>query len=260
MNSRPELLALDFDGVLCDGMQEYFHTAWRVYRKVWEEKGEAPPAGLAERFARLRPVIESGWEMALLLRAILLGYTEEELFADWIAAAEKILQQDGLTPGDLGPLLNTDRDAQIRENLDAWLSRNRFYPGVIGRLRSCLDAGTQLRIVTTKEERYTRRLLEREGIDLAGDWIVGRSAKRAKHETLRRYRHELGSSAGIWFVEDRLATLQEVRRQADLEGVRLFLADWGYNTPEEREAACSQSGIRLVSLGTFLGDFSGWLP
>jgi 3-deoxy-D-manno-octulosonate 8-phosphate phosphatase KdsC-like HAD superfamily phosphatase len=29
--SAPQTLALDFDGVLCDGLLEYFETAWRAY-------------------------------------------------------------------------------------------------------------------------------------------------------------------------------------------------------------------------------------
>ena len=37
----PDILALDFDGVLCDGMREYFETSRRVCLRVWP--GEAPP-------------------------------------------------------------------------------------------------------------------------------------------------------------------------------------------------------------------------
>ena len=31
----PNILALDFDGVLCDGMREYFETSRRTYMKIW---------------------------------------------------------------------------------------------------------------------------------------------------------------------------------------------------------------------------------
>ena len=30
------ILALDFDGVICDGMAEYWQTAWRTYTQVWQ--------------------------------------------------------------------------------------------------------------------------------------------------------------------------------------------------------------------------------
>ena len=37
----PNILALDFDGVLCDGVREYFETSRRTYMKVWP--GEKAP-------------------------------------------------------------------------------------------------------------------------------------------------------------------------------------------------------------------------
>ena len=36
-----DILALDFDGVLCDGMAEYFETSRRTAAKVWP--GDAVP-------------------------------------------------------------------------------------------------------------------------------------------------------------------------------------------------------------------------
>ena len=57
----PAILALDFDGVLCDGIREYFESAWRTYRRLRPGTPPAPPRGLVERFARLRPLVESGW-------------------------------------------------------------------------------------------------------------------------------------------------------------------------------------------------------
>src|SRR5262245_13629838 len=65
----PDILALDFDGVLCDGMREYFETSRRAHNRVWPA---GPRVGneVFPAFDRLRPVIMTGWEMPLLLRAI----------------------------------------------------------------------------------------------------------------------------------------------------------------------------------------------
>jgi len=253
----PGLLALDFDGVLCDGLQEYFHTAWRVYCRIWKKGEVIPPEGLAEQFYRMRPVIESGWEMPLLVRALLWPYPEKQLFSDWCGIAESIMEKDALSASIIGPRLNEDRDEQIRQDENSWLAMNRLYPGVPERLRSLLNGPVPLRIVTTKEERYARRILERQQIYLPEEWIVGRSAKRSKHETLRRYLPESGQEAAIWFVEDRLLTLQAIRRYPELASIRLFLADWGYNTAEERERARAE-GIQILSLQAFCADLSVW--
>jgi hypothetical protein len=254
----PDLLALDFDGVVCDGLREYFHTAWRVYNTVWGGAVSKTPTGLAESFYRMRPVIESGWEMPLLVRALMSGYSERDLAVHWVKISQEILQKDGLSAAVIGPQFNADRDEQIRTNEDGWLSLHRFYPGIKERIRSMLIGPTSLRIVTTKEERYARRLLEQQGIFLSEEAIIGRGAKQPKHQTLRRYRTEFGSQAEIWFVEDRLITLQSVRQHSDLHNIRLFLADWGYNTPEERLSTFEEQGIELLSLETFCDSFDAW--
>jgi len=36
------LLAFDFDGVICDGLREYFQVAWRVYSDLWPAPALAP--------------------------------------------------------------------------------------------------------------------------------------------------------------------------------------------------------------------------
>ena len=55
-----------------------------------------------------------------------------------------------------------------------------------------------------------------------------------------------------------MKTLQLVQQQTDLDNVSLFLADWGYNTQAEREAAENDSRIKLISLAQFARDFSDW--
>ena len=32
----PKILALDFDGVICDGILEYFQTTKRTYKTLWK--------------------------------------------------------------------------------------------------------------------------------------------------------------------------------------------------------------------------------
>jgi hypothetical protein len=51
-----------------------------------------------------------------------------------------------------------------------------------------------------------------------------------------------------------------VKQQPDLSQVRLFLADWGYNTLPERESVAQNPPVQLLSLSQFAGDFAEWLP
>ena len=64
--AAPDLIAFDFDGVICDGLIEYFQTAWQAHSQLFGSQNAQPPVGLADRFYPLRPVIETGWEMPVL--------------------------------------------------------------------------------------------------------------------------------------------------------------------------------------------------
>lgn len=263
----PTILALDFDGVLCDGLLEYFQTSWRTYAQIWTPDSLMPPDDLAPRFYRLRPVVEIGWEMPVLLRALVLGISEETILRDWPKVATSLIETDNLDAADIGKKVDAVRDEWIATDLDSWLSLHRFYPGVIERLHRTLSAAkelpsqsvTHLFIVTTKEGRFVKQLLQQQGIQLSDERIIGKEVKRPKHQTLRQLLEMFpGEATTLWFVEDRLKTLQSVQQQPDLESVRLYLADWGYNTAAHRDSTHNDSRIELLSLADFVQDFSAW--
>ncbi|MEH2332861.1 HAD family hydrolase [Nostoc sp.] len=258
--SSPKILALDFDGVICDGLIEYFEVAWRTYCEIWSPTNDTPPDDLALRFYRLRPVIETGWEMPVLIKALLDGIADEKILHEWASIAPQVLLDDKLQAKEIAAKLDQQRDQWITTDLGGWLSLHRFYPGVVEKIKLTVDSGVKLFIVTTKEGRFVQQLLQQEGVNLPPEAIFGKEVKRPKYDILR----ELIQSAGdkpvsLWFVEDRLKALQLVQQQADLADVKLFLADWGYNTQAEREVAQNDPRIQLLSLSQFAKDFSAWL-
>ncbi|MEG3440236.1 HAD hydrolase-like protein [Pannus brasiliensis CCIBt3594] len=249
----PRVLALDFDGVICDGMIEYFQTSQRTYTAIWN--GTIPPE-VAPRFYQLRPVIETGWEMPLLLRAIALGFTDEEILDRWPAIARDLLIKENLDKKRLSRELDGVRDRWIAEDLEGWLDLHRFYPGVIDRLSELLHSDTAIYIITTKESRFVKRLLQKVGIYFPDDRLFGKEVNRPKYATIRGILANTGAlPCDFWFVEDRLEALELVRGQEDLADVRLFLADWGYNTARTRDSIRGDSRIRLLTLERFTGDF-----
>jgi phosphoglycolate phosphatase-like HAD superfamily hydrolase len=261
LNTHPTILALDFDGVLCDGLIEYFQAAWRAYCQIWSHPEALPPEGLAEQFYRLRPVVETGWEMPVVISAILSGVSEAEILANWSAIAPQFAQETHLAPLEIGSKVDQIRDVWITHDLEGWLSLHRFYPGVIDRLQHLTSVYPV--IVTTKEERFVSQLLQQQGITLPDSQIFGKSLRQPKAQTLRTLIQEFSLKTDtpvvVWFIEDRLKTLQGIQTQPDLADVRLFLGDWGYNTASERETASLDPKIQLLSLSTFAEDFSSWI-
>ncbi len=258
-SSPPAALALDFDGVLCNGLREYFQTALQTYRQIWSDSIDTAlaPADLESAFGRLRPVVETGWEMPLVLRALYLGWQEADILADWPTARNQLLVDAQLEPEFLAALVDTTRDQWITQDLSGWLALHDFYPGVIPQLQSWLASDLFLFIITTKESRFVQALLSDANLDFPLENITGKDAQRPKGETLKTLTTKIPGT--IWFVEDRLATLQKLEQDSQLAQVELFLGDWGYNTPAQHHTAATSDRLHLLPLSDFTKPLEQWL-
>ena len=75
-------------------------------------------------------------------------------------------------------MLDGLRDNSIAEDLAGWLSLHRFYPGVADRLQSLLqESPVKVAIVTTKEGRFVRELLQLAGVQMPSELIFGKEYK-----------------------------------------------------------------------------------
>src|SRR3989442_1580119 len=110
-------------------MREYFESAWRAYRRLRPGAPPRPPAGLFARFARLRPLVESGWEMPVLIHALRAGASRASLLRDW--RPDAWLADLAATREAVGAALDRVRDEWIAHDETGWLASHAFYPGVI---------------------------------------------------------------------------------------------------------------------------------
>jgi hypothetical protein len=258
----PDILALDFDGVLCEGMREYFETSRRTFRAVWPAE-PAPGDGLLPEFQALRPVIQTGWEMPLLLRAIAQARSTEAIARDWPAVRDELVGADPRRRDGLVPLLTHTLDEVRREWIAVdpagWIARNAPYCD-LAELRRLTGEPERAVLVTTKEGEFARLILQSWDVPLAD--IQGKEAGTHKCENLRSliaaYASARGRRPRLWFVEDRRETLEHVTTHADLDDVELFLATWGYNTARSRAAAAAGGRIRLLDLAQFRQGLRAW--
>ncbi len=260
MTNAPKILALDFDGVICNGLKEYFQTTLRTYQKIWSDQSHENLEIWANSFYQLRPVIETGWEMPLLLRALVLEYEKENIESNWHQICAEIVEQESLNKQQVMAALDEVRDHCIKTDLETWLALHEFYPGVLEKLGQLLDTSTLLYIVTTKEGRFVKQLLKQQNLSFPESNIFGKEVKQPKYETLRQIlknNHEYPNN--LWFIEDLLKTLKGVQSKPDLTDIKLFLADWGYNTSKSHELVKEDSKIDLLSLDNFSQEFSHWI-
>ncbi|HEU4437930.1 MAG TPA: HAD family hydrolase [Methylomirabilota bacterium] len=257
----PDVLALDFDGVCCDGLREYFETSRRVHARVWPAE-PMPAPGLFEAFGSLRPVILSGWEMPVLLRAIAQGVPRAAVLGDWDGVRDAVVGADPRGAGlrsQLGQTLDAVRREWIARDLDGWLALHVPYV-MLEHLRRLVGEPDRAVVVTTKEGEFARLILDRWRVTFAD--IEGKETGEHKCENLRGLIAAWAAAHGrrprLAFVEDRLETLQHVTTHADLEDVALYLAEWGYNTDAARARARADGRIRLLALEQFRAGTAGW--
>jgi len=248
-----DLFALDFDGVLCDSAAEGAVTSWRAGQKIWPQwQGAEPPEACKARFGRLRPAVETGYQMPLLMKLVVDRIGNAEVLARFVPLCEELMNTHRLNRAQLVERFGAARDEWIEKDAAGWLGSHRFYPGVLDRLRGAL-ASHPVYILTTKQERFTRQLLEAGGAMMPRERIWGLERNQTKSRMLEEIMTDPAyHGSRIHFVEDRVETLLEVAKNPGLEGVCLYLADWGYNTPAHREQARRHRRITLWTLDRFL--------
>lgn len=246
MDQTP-IYALDFDGVICDSAIETAVTGWKVATQLWSDMaGTVPTEQHIDQFRQLRPLLETGYESILFMRLLQQGESVESIKVN-ISSFLKELEGDTEA---LKSLFGQTRDQWIEKARAEWLEMNPLFAGVTDKLQ--VLNGSPWYIITTKQERFVEEILKVNQVELSADNIFGLDAKLTKEQVLLALQEKHGDTP-LCFVEDRLPTLINVQNNPKLATVKLQLADWGYNTEDDKVTA-KNKGIPLVSLADFLHD------
>lgn len=156
------------------------------------------------------------------------------------------------------------RDFLIENDLRTWVSLNPLYPCIKNVLSNISPKMLDYDIITTKNARFVKAILESNNVlaptpyrlyDLerltSGEKPYGNKMNVLKSISNDYSIKNNNKLPNIHFVEDRYETLLSVASNKDLEHVNLYLADWGYNTLEQRKATELHPRIKLLSANNF---------
>ena len=225
MTHRPPLV-FDFDGVIVDGMEEYWWSARHAAGMLWPALKADLPVAVPLAFRQLRPWVHHGWEM-VLLAAELERIDVGEWVADYALQQRQAMERLAVAPEALQQALDRTRDDALATDRGQWLALHRPFPGVVDRLRSFAAEGMDWAVLTTKGASFTAELLDGLGLQ---PWRLYGREDGAKPEVLLRLQQERALRA---FVEDRRATLETVRATPGLERLTCLLVSWGYLKPKD---------------------------
>ena len=250
----PSLLVFDFDGVIVDGMNEYWWSARRACLQL--NPTVDLPESTPPQFRQLRPWIHHGWEMVLIAALISeQGGPLEQLGVqafvhDYVAHCTAALERFRWNPALLQQTLEAVRADAVRTDRDAWLALHQPYPGVPERLTAFSEENIAWAVLTTKASDFTSELLASLG--LKPERLDGHESG-TKPEVLRRLACDWKLDG---FIEDRRPTLETVRTTAGLETVPCWLVSWGYLRPTD--VVDLPSGIRLLRPEQFAAPLADW--
>jgi FMN phosphatase YigB (HAD superfamily) len=238
------VLALDFDGLLCDGLNECVLVTWNGYHGMhlidFSDEGLARiPIWFIERFKNCRNFAKH------------LGH----FFVPFLERAASIRNQQ-----DFEEVYQSIRSADIQEfvkkvssyrnwarqeKTEEWLRYHQLYPGMAEFLASVT---LPTYIVTAKDANSVIAILKHNGFHLEKRYIFGEL--QSKIAALREIEHlENIESKDIHFYDDNLPNVMEARQS----GYHAIWAIWGYNTEDHFNTA-SRYNIPSVDLKAFLSE------
>ncbi len=237
---RP-IFFLDFDGVICDSLNECFVSSWLAYtRGVGKEHSSIcrEEYGL---FRGYRPYIRRGGDYVVLQHCISTGITLDT--QNDFDRQEYMIGERGMD--DYHARFYAARAELLESDRAYWLALNTIYPRIHDALYGAADEAW---ILTTKKVEFVHEILAAYGLHWNRERIVC-SGKRPKADFIREL-IACPSERAI-FVDDQIDHFKDVSD----ERISCLLASWGYIVPD-----WLASGVDVIDEGGFselLGRYFG---
>ena len=241
------VIALDFDGVICDSAGETALSGWEAAARIWPNEFKTNPSlTLINDFRFCRPVLETGYQSIIIMTLLCRGVSKEEIVNNFSELMDRFISEEKLSITNLVKCFGESRDLWINDDFQSWLDVHAFYPGVVQWVNKFVDRPVY--IITTKEKRFASALVKAAGISTVNEIFGLESGKKSDVLRVLAAKHP---SSQIHFFEDRLKTIISL----NVPRVKSYLVDWGYNTESERSELKKHKNLEGISLPNFLRLF-----
>jgi len=224
MNERPtagttrSLLVLDFDGVICDSVEECFVSSWTAYHEMYLGlPGSEEPAAARAEFRAMRPFVRSGEDFVLVQELV-----HRAASVDSQVEFDRAWQRPGIPSRKVfKDLFYQARSTLMGRDRQAWLAMNPIYPHVASAI-SGLAPVVEFFILSTKRPQFVRETLAANKIHVSPERVLysEEEPKLSMIEKLLQSRH----APRALFVEDQI---DAIRGNTNAR-IQVYLASWGY--------------------------------
>ena len=227
-----KLILFDFDGVIMDGMDEYWYSSLMVCKRFLNS--DSLPKNLninmnvSNVFKDMRPWVKYGWEMVLLTHEIvkknqpLDDVSKYDFLSNYQQNCQDVLKNNLWEPTILQSYLDQVRGLQISSNIETWIKLHKPFLPVLSFIKRAQEDGFKIAIISTKSNLFTSKILKQ--FNIFPELIFGyQEGKKVDIISNLVEEYEI-----FGFIEDRKKTLLNIIDNNKTSKIRCFLADWGY--------------------------------
>lgn len=222
----PSWLFLDFDGVLCDSLEECYQSSRLAEEGALISQAQLPADsrddGYRGRFRSARPFVRSGEDYVVLHRLLERG-RDPASQADFDQALAEVGTKE---LADIKRRLYLVRDALLEYHRRLWLGWNPLYPGMADALGRVV-ADDRVFIVSTKRASFIEEILAFNDVG----WPASRILYSGSERKLAIVERVAGAERSM-LVDDQVDHLDFSHQSCESR-----LALWGYVTPGATVAA-----------------------
>ena len=237
-----KLLALDFDGVLCDSAKECLINSYNSYN-IAEQKNTEKSYSMemidsreVELFLKFRPLVRIAREYYPLWYLISKNQPIDPSMniQEQIRIPEKKLDA-------FNTIFFQQRREWMKKDEFSWLYFNPLYPGIKKVLLELIKYENTY-IVSSKNAPAINSILKHNQIDFPTDNIWGSDSDLDKPDIFRKLKEKNAISySDIIFLDDNIENLMKAKEL----GISVFWASWGYSMVNEKKKV-SENRINFV--------------
>ena len=248
--SDQKIFLFDFDGVIVDGMNEYWHSSLFACEKFLNSPNITFDPKLYKKvpstFKEIRPWVKYGWEMVLIVHEIikrenpLNNFNKDDYINKYHQNCQRILKENCWLAEDLQKILDKSREFQIEKDFAKWVNLHNPFFEVIKFIEELKKREIKTGIITTKGKIFAEKILKQ--LNIFPEFVFGyESGTKIKITEKLTQNYEI-----LGFIEDRKKTLINIKQNAKTSDIPCFLADWGYLKESDRYNL--NNGIELLKL------------
>ena len=233
-----KLFLFDFDGVIVDGMNEYWHSSLLACEKYLNSPDIFIDHNLYKQvsntFIEMRPWVKYGWEMLIIVHEIIkrensLDNNNKINFQNkYHQNCEEILLNNSWVSEDLQKYLDKSRKNQIDHDFDSWVNLHKLFYEVIEFIERIKKDEIKSGIITTKGKVFAEKILEK--LNIFPELVFGyESGTKVEIASKLSDEYEI-----MGFIEDRKKTLVDIKQNNYTKHIPCYLADWGYLKKTDR--------------------------